>query len=165
MYLLHWLFLLVLGPVRPRTIKPFLPFFLSWRHSLEKRYQALSRFTVLQVMESWARPGNEANVLPYCTLRFNQVVEFCHVIHYMTVSVAKAVLKTTAESQSIFYAPAAVHRLYFSQEVCTCHSRCLRVHYLKSVYVIQLVAFQWVMACIHTSSPDLFLFTEVGLAC
>ena len=51
----------VLGPVRPRTIKPFLPPFLSRRHSREKRYQALSRFTVLEAMESWAGPGNEAN--------------------------------------------------------------------------------------------------------
>ena len=50
----------VLGPVRPRTIKPFLPSFLSWRHSREKRYQALSRFTVLKVMVSWAGPGNKA---------------------------------------------------------------------------------------------------------
>ena len=32
----------VLGIVRPRTINPFLPSFLSWCHSCEKRYQALS---------------------------------------------------------------------------------------------------------------------------
>ena len=50
----------VLGPVCPRTIKPFLLSFLSWHHSREKTYQALSRLSVLQAMESWAGPGNEA---------------------------------------------------------------------------------------------------------
>ena len=54
----------VLGPLHPHTItcKPFLPSFLSRSHSREKRYQALSRFTVLIAMESWAGPGNEASV-------------------------------------------------------------------------------------------------------
>ena len=32
----------VLAPVRPCTIEPFLPSFLSQRHSREKRYQANS---------------------------------------------------------------------------------------------------------------------------
>ena len=50
----------VLGTVLPCTIKPFLPSFLSWRHSCEKRYQALSCFSVLIAMESWAGPGNKA---------------------------------------------------------------------------------------------------------
>ena len=50
----------VLDPLHPRTIKPFLPSFLSRRHSCEKRYQALSRFSVLIATESWAGPGNEA---------------------------------------------------------------------------------------------------------
>ena len=53
----------VLGPLHPSTIKPFLPYFLSRRHSREKRYQALSRFTVLIATESWAGPGNEATVV------------------------------------------------------------------------------------------------------
>ena len=53
----------VLGPLHPRTIKPFLPSFLSRRHSREKRYQALSRFTVLIATESWVGPGNEAKIL------------------------------------------------------------------------------------------------------
>ena len=50
------------GPrlVHPRTIKPFLPSFLSWWHSREKRYQALSRFSILQATESWVGPRNEA---------------------------------------------------------------------------------------------------------
>ena len=52
----------VLGLVRPCTIKPFLPSFLSWHHPHEKRYQALSRFTVLEVTESWAGSGNEAKI-------------------------------------------------------------------------------------------------------
>ena len=45
----------------PHRIKSFLSSFLSWRHSYEKRYQALSRFSVLKVTESWVGPGNEAN--------------------------------------------------------------------------------------------------------
>ena len=46
-----WALFAALGPVHPRTIKPFL---LSRRHSCEKRYQALSRFSVpIIVMESW----------------------------------------------------------------------------------------------------------------
>ena len=49
----------VLGALHPRTIKPFLPSFLSQCHSREKRYQVLSRFTVLIVTESWAGPENE----------------------------------------------------------------------------------------------------------
>ena len=55
----------VLGPVCPHTNKPFLPSFLSRHHSHEKGYQALSRFTVLEAMESWVGPGNEASHVPY----------------------------------------------------------------------------------------------------
>ena len=36
-----------------------------------------------------------------------------------------------------------------------------RVHYLKSGYVIKLIAFWWDMACIH-SSPDPSLFSRSG---
>ena len=43
------------------TIKPILPYFLSQRHSCEKKYQDLSRFSVPQAMESWVGPGNEAS--------------------------------------------------------------------------------------------------------
>ena len=50
----------VLRPVQPHTIKPFLPSFLSWCHSCKKRYQTLSRFSVLIATESWAGPGNKA---------------------------------------------------------------------------------------------------------
>ena len=39
-------------------------FFLSWRHSREKRSQALFHFTVLQATESWAGPGKEATITP-----------------------------------------------------------------------------------------------------
>ena len=55
----------VLGPVCPCTIEAFLPSFLSRRHSHDKRYQALSRFSVLQVTESWAGPGYEAKSSHY----------------------------------------------------------------------------------------------------
>ena len=39
---------------RPDSIKVFLPPFYPWCHSCEKMYQALSRFTVLEVTGSWA---------------------------------------------------------------------------------------------------------------
>ena len=53
----------VLDPVHPHTIKPFLPSFLSWHQSHKKRYHALSRFLVLQVMETWVGPRYEAMVV------------------------------------------------------------------------------------------------------
>ena len=41
-----------------------------------------------------------------------------------------------------------------------------RVHYLKSGYVIQPIAFQWDAACMGSlPDPSLFFFAEVGLAC
>ena len=45
-FLVIFVLLAVLGPLHLHTIKPFLPSFLSWFHSHEKRYQALSHFTV-----------------------------------------------------------------------------------------------------------------------
>ena len=40
-----------------------------------------------------------------------------------------------------------------------------KVHYLKSGYVIQLIAFRWDTACIHSSpDPSLLLRKWVGLA-
>ena len=48
--------------IRLCSIKSSLPFSLPLRHSRDKLYQALSRFSVLQVTESWAGPGNEARV-------------------------------------------------------------------------------------------------------
>ena len=44
------------GHPRPCSIKSFLPSFLSWRHSCEKRYQTLSCFFVLQPAENWVGP-------------------------------------------------------------------------------------------------------------
>ena len=62
-YLVATLVLLsVLGLAHHCTVKPFLPSFLSC-HSREKRYQALSSFSVLQAMESLAMPGNRGNFL------------------------------------------------------------------------------------------------------
>ena len=46
--------------IRLRSIKSSLPFSLPLRHSSDKFFQALSRFSVLEVTESWAGPGNEA---------------------------------------------------------------------------------------------------------
>ena len=39
---------------RPRSIEVFQPAFYPSRHSREKMYQALARFTVLQATGSWA---------------------------------------------------------------------------------------------------------------
>ena len=47
--------------IRLRSIKSSLPFSLPLRHSRDKLFQALSRFSVLKATESWAGPGNEAN--------------------------------------------------------------------------------------------------------
>ena len=46
--------------IRLRSIKSSLPF--SLRHSHDKLFQALSRFSVLEATESWAGLGNEAIV-------------------------------------------------------------------------------------------------------
>ena len=43
-----------------RQIRVSLPFSLPLRHSRDKLFQALSRFSVLKATESWAGPGNEA---------------------------------------------------------------------------------------------------------
>ena len=43
-----------------RSIKSSLPSLYPLRHSRDKIYQALSCFSVLQAMESWVGPGNEA---------------------------------------------------------------------------------------------------------
>ena len=56
---------------------------LSWHHSHEKRYQALSRFSVLKAIESWVGPRNEATVnsvnfprsclqIPICYIQYLQ---------------------------------------------------------------------------------------------
>ena len=47
---------------RLRSIKSSLPFSLPLRHSRDKLFQALSRFSVLEATESWAGPGNEARL-------------------------------------------------------------------------------------------------------
>ena len=47
--------------IRLRSIKSSLPL----RHSRDKLFQALSRFSVLEAMESWAGPGNEARHTTY----------------------------------------------------------------------------------------------------
>ena len=60
-----WQNVCVCGCTRPHTIKYFLPYFLSWRHSCEKRYKALSHFSALKATESWAGPGNEARIHKY----------------------------------------------------------------------------------------------------
>ena len=50
--------------IRLRSIKSSLPFSLPLRHSRNKLFQALYRFSVLQATESWAGPGNEASAYP-----------------------------------------------------------------------------------------------------
>ena len=54
--------------IRLRSIKSSLPFSLPLRHSRDKLFQALSRFSVLEATESWAGPGNEAKALPHTHL-------------------------------------------------------------------------------------------------
>ena len=44
-----------------RSIKSSLPSLYPLRHSRDKIYQALYRFSILQVTKSWAGPGNEAS--------------------------------------------------------------------------------------------------------
>ena len=48
--------------IRLRSIKSSLPFSLPLRHSRDKLFQALSRFSVLEATESWVGPGNEARI-------------------------------------------------------------------------------------------------------
>ena len=54
--------------IRLRSIKSSLPFSLPLRHSRDKLFQALSRFSVLEATESWAGPGNEAKIYLYMLL-------------------------------------------------------------------------------------------------
>ena len=51
--------------IRLCSIKSSLPSLYPLHHSRDKLIQALSRFPVLHVTKSWARPGNEATVT-YC---------------------------------------------------------------------------------------------------
>ena len=48
--------------IRLRSIKSSLPSLYPLRHSRDKIFQALYRFSVLQATKSWAGPGNEAKV-------------------------------------------------------------------------------------------------------
>ena len=55
--------------IRLRSIKSSLPSLYPLRHSRDKIFQALYRFSVLQATESWAGPGNEASYVQYnCSL-------------------------------------------------------------------------------------------------
>ena len=51
-----------ISTIRLRSIKSSLPFSLPLRHSRDELFQALYRFSILQATESWAGPGNEANL-------------------------------------------------------------------------------------------------------
>ena len=50
--------------IRLCSIKSSLPSFYPVRHLRFKLFQAFSRFSVLQVMKSWAGPGNEPSYTP-----------------------------------------------------------------------------------------------------
>ena len=58
------LFIFVLGLCTYAQLNPFNPFndpfYPDVTNAREKKYQALSCFFVLQVMETWAEPGNKA---------------------------------------------------------------------------------------------------------
>ena len=47
--------------IRLHSIKSSLPFLYALRHSHDKLLKVLYCFSILQVMESWAGPENEAN--------------------------------------------------------------------------------------------------------
>ena len=60
------------GPVCPCTIKLFPPSFLSWHHSHEKRYQALSHSSVLK----WQKAGRGLGTRPGVSTDCKQVLKF-----------------------------------------------------------------------------------------
>ena len=109
----------VLGPVHPRTIKPFLPSFLSWRHSREKRYQALSHFSILIATESWAGPGNEASFWSLAVCK-NRGGKPCPFHHMDDVSVYLGRRKIVSAHNPLF-----VCMWYWMLQLCTgcwCHA-------------------------------------------
>ena len=64
------------------------PLYLLSTFSLpsDKLFQALSHFSVLQVAESWAGPGNKASISP-----FHPNLTFTHLCHKQVVKNAKIV--------------------------------------------------------------------------
>ena len=67
--------------LRSITCKSSLPSLYPLHHSHDKSFQALYCFSVLQVTESWAGLGNEAN-LPYL-ITFSMQIQsgkFCHLL-------------------------------------------------------------------------------------
>ena len=54
-----------LWTIRLRSIKSSLPSLCPLRHSHDKIFQALYRFSVLQATKIWVGPGNEARVSLY----------------------------------------------------------------------------------------------------
>ena len=72
-----------------------------------------------------------------------------------------AVLKTAKESKDSNCKNTS--RIVFRERAYSTTGNS-RLHYLKSDYIIQLIAFRWDKACIP-SSPDLPSLAEVGLAC
>ena len=63
------------------SIKSSLPSLYPLRHSCDKSFQAFYCCSVLQATESWAGPGNEAN-LPYL-ITFSMQIQsgkFCHLL-------------------------------------------------------------------------------------
>ena len=123
---------------------------------------------VSQARPTSAREGNVwctayTNLVPaHCTVHPNHVAVFCHMMHSIIVSVAIAISKTAKESQDIFPATTETvkntSRIVFRERAYPATGNS-RVHYLKSGYVVKLIAFQWDKACIR-SSPDPFLSCE-----
>ena len=56
----YFLNIFIYGAPYLRSIKSSLPFSLPLRHSCDKLFQALSRFSVLEATENWVGPGNKA---------------------------------------------------------------------------------------------------------
>ena len=77
----------------------------------------------------------------YCTVRPNHVAVFCHMMHYIIVSVAIAVLKTVKGHLSRYYRNYKnTLRIVFRERAYPATGNS-RVHYLKSGYIIQLITF------------------------
>ena len=91
----------VLGLVGPPTIKPFLP---SRRHSREKKYQALSRFSILEGTESWVGSGNEASYFSGVheeVVNMYQQMVLCSILMFSRSLLINIITKNFSLSQAV----------------------------------------------------------------
>ena len=110
------------------------------------------------------RSGELSNkpCLLHCTVCFNHIAIFCHMTHYITVSVTITISKTMTKCQDIFPATAGAikHINYTSAYFTTGISR---MHYSKSGFKSSsYLHSQWDMACIHSSTDVSFSVEMAG---